>query len=123
MSNNRSWLDQARELLDVSARDLDATTLSRLNRARRRASEASAQRRSRRVWPAAGLATACALLLTLLLSNPRDLPQPQSTLPLTSQTAGATDESEWVSDEDNLDLVQDLEFYAWLDTQDEDVNG
>jgi hypothetical protein len=112
-----AWIRHARALLDESTQALDAATRSRLNRARQ---AALAQRRSR--WrgvgwlPAAGLACSGALLLGLAvwttLRAPHDaMPvAPVAALPV----AAAADA---LASDDSLEFYQDLEFYAWLDAE------
>jgi hypothetical protein len=105
-----SWVEQATGLLDDSARDLDAATLSRLNRARQAALELRRPRRAHPWLLPAGLAGACALLLAVAVWQPRYRAAPAQ-MPATAATADAGD------DEASLEFYQDLEFYAWLDAQ------
>ena len=113
----QNWLAQARTLLDASAESLDAATLSRLNRARQ---QALAQRRAAPRWAfPAGMVSACMLLLALFVWNGRGAPGAESPL---AHNAGAGD-LELVSSEDSLEFYQDLEFYAWLEAQDQDLGS
>lgn len=124
MSNERdrpqTWPAQAKALLDQSVEQLDAATLSRLNRARQ---AALAQRRPRpRQWLLpTGLASACMLLLALLTWHayvPRLAP---SDTPVARTTSSG--DLDLVSGEDSLEFYQDLEFYAWLEAQDQDLGS
>ena len=122
------WTDQARHLLDESAQGIDAAALSRLNRARQAAlATSSARRRHGWVWMPAGLAGACALLVAVGVWHAR---APQ-TLPLVAPSATATvagnapnaEDLDIIASGDNLEMMQDLDFYAWLDAQNQDNNG
>jgi hypothetical protein len=117
-SDSQSWLADVRSRLDESTQALDAATLSRLNRARQ---AALAQPRSRglRAWwlPAAGLATSCALVLAVVAWYPSmRMAGPVAPVhPVTSDAEIAADEG--------IEFYQDLEFYAWLDAEDEESGG
>ncbi|MBS0558164.1 MAG: hypothetical protein JSR27_12190 [Proteobacteria bacterium] len=123
------WTDRAKALLDESVHGLDAATLSRLNRARQAAlAQRGAPRRPGWAWMPAGLATACALLLAVGVWQAR-MPHtatPTATPPSTAATQGASMNAadlDMIASDDNLEMMQDLDFYAWLDAQDQDNNG
>jgi hypothetical protein len=113
------WVTDARALLEQSAQSLDAATLSRLNGARQ---AALAQRRARPRWsgwlPAAGLACSCALLLSVSLWNTH---RPGEAA--VSPHAAASGEADAAAGDDAIELYQDLEFYAWLDAQEQEPDG
>ena len=116
------WLDQSKRLLDDSAAQLDAATLSRLNRARQ---AALGQRRRRvREWLPVGAVAACTMLVALLVAQGHRHPHsgaPELALDARAEAAGDVD---LVSSDDSLEFYQDLEFYAWLDAeQDGDGDG
>jgi hypothetical protein len=101
--------------LRASADGLDAATRSRLNQARQRALDELRPRRRAApwLWPAAATAAVAALAVTLLLGR---LP------PAGGDLAGPLPES--VADLEillpgdapaDLEMMEDLEFYAWLD--------
>jgi len=114
MNDNPRWTPQAKAVLDDSARDLDAATLSRLNRARQ---AALAQRRAPRRWILpAGLASACMLLLAVALW--RVPPTPHASVPAVA-TSGSGVAEDNIADDD--EFYEDLDFYAWLDAQDDDL--
>ncbi len=118
-----AWIDQARTLLDDSARDLDAATLSRLNRARQAALELH-RPRATRVWllPAGLASAACALLLAVAVWQPhRHVDAAKGTM--LPATAAATSDGDAVADEASLEFYQNLEFYAWLDAQNKGGDG
>lgn len=125
-----AWLEQARDLLEAGSEGLDAPTLSRLNRARQ---AAIARRRKplHSAWPwAAGVAAAAACAVALLSLGPRAPYAPTAVLaqaqPPVSPAAPASpapvlasaeSDAELLGADDAADLVQDLDFYAWLDAQ------
>jgi len=117
--NDKEWIDRATALLDRSTEDLDAATLSRLTRARQ---AALAQRRthSRRWVLGAGLAGAAAVLfgVALGLHQRVDTSNVHDVAPLQ-----AGDIDMLTSDDDALDLSENLDFYAWLDAQGGDKSG
>ena len=118
-NDHPAWIDQASELLDDSTRDLDAATLSRLNRARQ---AALAQRRPRpaQVWLLpAGLASACALLLAVAVWQPHRHVETQQPS-IAAGTGAAVDDGD---SEDSAEFYQNLEFYAWLDAQNKGGDG
>ena len=117
--DDEAWIDRAKALLDESAANLDAATLSRLNRARH---AALAQRqRAWRPWAVgAGLAGALAAMLAIGvgLHERVDAPHSHAAAPL-----DAGDIDVLTSDDDTLDLSENLDFYAWLEAQPGDTNG
>ena len=125
------WTSQAKQVLDESAQNLDAATLSRLNRARQSALESARPRRLRSWFVPAGLASACAVLLAVAVVWHRPATAPQSSpdpfLPSAtanfSGNAVAGNDLDLVSSEDSIEFYQDLDFYAWLETQGGDNNG
>ena len=118
------WTQKTKALLDTSALDLDAATLSRLNRARRAALEQRHRPSLRWLLPT-GLASACMLMLALGVWLTRAPQHRDATSAHTSKMAVSLqpDDLDMVSGNDNLDLYQNLEFYAWLDAQDRDGDG
>jgi len=116
-SDPQSWLADVRAHLDDSTQSLDAATLSRLNQARHAA--LAARTRSRRAWwlPAAGLAASCVLVLAVVAWYPvAHLAAPA--MPAHSTAADAE-----IAADDGIEFYQDLEFYAWLDAQEQESGG
>ena len=106
------WTERIRQQLEHSARDLDAATLSRLNQARQTALQAARSPRPRPwLWPAA-CATAGSLALAVAIW-PHVVPP---TVPVPAATTQPEDFTMLAGDE-QLDLYQELDFYAWLDAQ------
>jgi ferric-dicitrate binding protein FerR (iron transport regulator) len=108
-----AWLDQIRTQLDASARDLDAHTLSRLNRARQQALAQIPSRAPRR-WHWLALASAASIALAVALLPTLRPPQPEA-LPVVD---ASVEDFELLTSEESLVLYSDMDFYAWLDTQD-----
>lgn len=108
--------DAAKRLLDESIADLDGATLSRLARARNRALAGGAVRKTflRRPLPMFGLAastlTAVALVLMVLFGPwQRDMQEKDLMADLGILTA-----------EESLEFFEEIEFYQWLATADDD---
>ncbi len=109
-NKDEPWLAKTVQQLDESARDLDAATLSRLNRARQAAlAEVRHKRAGWSMWlPGLVMAMGLTLAIGLMLR------------PATSPSMPAADPAQdfaMLSEADNLDMYEDLEFYAWLDAQ------
>jgi ferric-dicitrate binding protein FerR (iron transport regulator) len=103
--------NKARELFEDSVERLDARTRSKLTQARNRALDEVKQGATRRRWiwaPAGGFALAAVVAVGVVMWPGRTPPQP---------AAAALEDLEIVADSDNLDLLEDVEFYAWLDEQ------
>ncbi|HZP68073.1 MAG TPA: DUF3619 family protein [Rudaea sp.] len=115
------WVDRAKQLLDESAAGLDAATVSRLNRARQAALGSRRRGPLLRFMPAA-LASACALLLAVGTWHRYHVEPGDEAIQALSAAVGkganGTD-IDLVAGDDSLDLYQDLEFYAWLDAQEQ----
>jgi hypothetical protein len=109
--SNNSFEKQAKALFDESVDQLDAATLSKLNRRRHEAlSELHSHRLRWMRWaPAAGVAAA--LVVAVMLALPQT--QIDSGLPVTDMDI--------LLSEDSIEMLEDLEFYAWLDMQEEDI--
>ena len=109
---------QAKKLFDSSVGRIDAATLSRLNQSRHRALEelrgASAQGQWLRWIPVTGVAAA-AIVTVMVMRGPNGVD-------VALQPATATD-LEILLDEDSLEMLEELEFYSWLEAADLDMNG
>ncbi len=97
----------AREAFDESVDKLDAATLSRLNRDRHAA--LAELKRSRVVWtrwaPATGVAAAL-VVAVVLLQTPTGV----------EEVPVAVTDMEILLGEDSIEMLEDLEFYSWIDT-------
>jgi hypothetical protein len=102
---------RSKELFDESVERLDGRTRSKLTQARHAALEELRDGKTR--WhgfrlPAAALATvAVAAVLVVTWTGLNQSAAPGGGLPL--------DDFDIVADSDNLEMLQDVEFYAWLD--------
>jgi hypothetical protein len=101
---------QAKTLFDESVQDLDAATRSRLTQGRHNALAEAASRTGFGRWnqwvPVTGVAAATILAVVLWRGdsqvNELDLP-------------AAVSDFEILLDQDEFELLQDLEFYSWMD--------
>ena len=98
---------EAKTLFDESVDGLDAATLSTLNQSRQRAlAEAHARPTQWLRWvPAAGMAAASLLVVMMIL------PDPASIQPVPAEVA----DMEILLGEDSIEMLEDLEFYEWID--------
>jgi hypothetical protein len=111
------WIGRAKALLDESARNLDGSALSRLNRARQ---AALAEPRSRfRPWVfGAGIAGVAVAVFAVAIGLDHRTGVPAAPLQAADIDVLTSD-----GDDDTLDLSENLDFYAWLDAQPSDKNG
>ncbi len=109
------------ELLRDGTDSLDASTRSRLNRARQAALNEIPNRAKRGLKPAWALAGAAALAI-LVIGVWRTAPQPPdfaTELPaMADVSALPASDLELLMAEENLDMLEDLEFYSWLAAED-----
>lgn len=103
---------RAKELFDQSVQGLDAETRSRLNRGRHEALAHTATRIRHGRWqqwaPAAGVAAAALVAVVILKGRP---PVDELTPLLTAN------DFEILLDEDSFEMLEDLEFYSWIDLE------
>jgi len=109
---------QAKELFDDSVERLDAATLSRLNRGRQEAL-AELDRTSPvgqwvRWMPATGVAAAAVIAVVVWQGVPTEGPLPET---------GSVTDFEILIGDDSLEMLEDLEFYSWIDPSDLATNG
>ncbi len=103
------FADQAKELFDDSVERLDAATLSQLNQRRQAALAAASSEGSRVHWgrwlPAAGVTAAAVVAVVMMQGTPTGVELPPDEV---------TD-FELLLSEDNLEMIEELEFYDWLE--------
>ena len=109
------FVDKARQLFDNSVEQLDASTLSKLNQSRHLALEKARPRRHPvlRWAPAGGLAAAAVVAVVMM----------QGTVVVDTPPAANAADFEILLSEDNLDMLENLEFYSWLDQATDDELG
>lgn len=108
--NDKPLEQQAKTLFDDSVDQLDAATLSRLNRGRQAALAAAKTSRPGQAWtrwaPATGMAAA-AIVAVVMLRGP--LPQDEMAVP-------AMTDFEILVGEESFEMFEELEFYSVLET-------
>jgi len=109
---------QAKELFDNSVEQLDAATLSRLNRDRHAALAELERSKPVGQWvrwvPATGVAAAAVVAVVMWQGATVEGPLP-STGPVT--------DFEILISEDSLEMLEDLEFYSWIEPSELQTNG
>lgn len=110
MAGDSAFAEKAKQLFDESVEGLDGETRSRLNQGRQAALEEL--KTGKPVWvqwaPAAGVAAAAVVAVVLWTGNPpTDVVTPE---------ASASD-FEILLTEDSLEMLEDLEFYSWIELE------
>lgn len=102
---------RAQALFDDSVDRLDAGTLSALNRARHEALDAARGRRSAwRLWaPAVGVTAVVVVAVMLTMPGP------------VAVDAVPPADMDILLGEDSIEMLEELEFYAWMELQEGDV--
>ncbi len=111
-----SLVTRANELFNDSVQNIDGETRSRLNRRRQQALEAAATKPllgTWNVWAPAGAAAAIAMLALVMWSGQE--------LPTNSVAPTAASDFEMLLEQDSLEMLEDLEFYSWMDS--EEIDG
>lgn len=107
-----AFAGQAKKHFDESVENLDAATRSRLNRSRQ-AALAEVRRDGGRwfAWaPAAGVAAAAVVAVMIMTGKP-------PAEPFNPPTANA--DIEILLTEDSFEMLEDLEFYSWIELEEE----
>ena len=117
LPSDRDFEARTKRVFDASVGEIDAATRSRLTQARYRAlEELPTSRAGRSVWrgPFAPVgAIAAAALVAFLVFR-----QPEPAIEPALEVAAAAD-LEILLGEEDLELLEELEFYAWLEAQPE----
>lgn len=107
-AHDERFSERAAALFDTSVQTLDGQSRSRLNRARQKAMSQASRKTPRTYWIPAAASVAVAAIAGAMLWSAEDL-----------DTAyvppAATADFEILLDTDSLELLEDLEFYSWLD--------
>jgi len=114
MSGQEEMEKRTAKLFAESVDGLDAETRSRLNRGRQRALEAAKRRpwfAAPGVWlPAAAAAVAAIAIVTW---NGADAP----TVPAADGAPRVAADLEMLMDDADLEMLEDLEFYSWMEAE------
>lgn len=118
-AGERQFAERAKQRFDSSVERLDAATLSRLNRSRQAALAEAAARGPVVRWstwaPVTGLAAAAAIAAVLIVQPAGvDLPE--------AGDSAATD-FEILLGDDSLEMIEELEFYSWIDLDETGAAG
>jgi class 3 adenylate cyclase len=109
---------RARALFDDSVERLDAETLSRLNQGRQRALQEANVAGPAGQWarwvPAGGLAAAAVVAVIVWQG---------ATVEEAAPAADAAMDFEILLSEDSLDMLEDLEFFSWMDVANLEPGG
>ena len=120
VTTDREFEERAKRLFDESVAALDGGTRSKLTQARYRALEELKPRRQpmwTRALVPAGAAAVVATLTVMLWQGPLSPVDDES-----FNVAAVTD-LEILLSEEELDMIEELEFYAWLEEQVELTEG
>ncbi len=109
------WLAQLRSQLDADARGLDAATASKLNRARQHALDVGLTRR-RSTSGFLRYALAASIAAVLAMNVLVRVPEPTEPMPAVV-AAPVVDDIELLAGTEEFEMIEDLEFYAWLELQ------
>ena len=116
--NDEQFANTAKALFDESVEGLDAATLSKLNRGRQAALAELSTTQGGQVWsrwlPATGVAVA-ALVAVLMLQSPSGTDAPDITDAAAMEFAMDMD---ILLNDDNLEMIEDLEFFSWIEIAD-----
>jgi len=109
---DEAFVEQAKKHFDESVESLDGATRSRLNQGRQAAlAELGTGSRQWVQWaPAAGVAAAAVVAVVLWTGSP---PLDELTPPT------ASTDIEILLTEDSFEMLEDLEFYSWIDLEEE----
>jgi hypothetical protein len=109
---------QAKSMFDESVDSLDAATLSRLNRSRQAALAELDRTRLAGRWarwvPATGLVAAAVVAVVVWQGNTVDVTLPAN---------GSVADFELLLGEDSLEMIEDLEFYSWIEPSEFESGG
>jgi hypothetical protein len=112
-SQDDAFLQSAAGVFDDSVENLDAATRSRLNQGRQQALAVSDRSALlRKGWIPLGAAAALGLL-AIGMWNGRQLPEVFDVADFATPTMAS--DFEILLDEEELEMLEDLEFYSWID--------
>ena len=109
---DQAFVTKAKEVFDWSVQGLDAEAQSRLNRGRHEALAHAVSGFSQGQWlrwaPATGVAAAAVVAVAVLTNRP---PVEELTPPATAS------DFEILLDEESFEMLEELEFYSWIDLE------
>jgi hypothetical protein len=117
--NDDDFARAARDRLTQDAAQLDDTARRALRLARHRALDAGSARRFAGWMPIAASAAAIALVSVLAI---RMAPRPAVVPQLVESNGDVIADIELLAEGEDLALLEELEFYAWLSEADEDLS-
>lgn len=112
-AHEEGWMPAVKAHLDNQVRQLDGHTASRLNRARHTAIDQALDSRHHRRWQRPLYALASCAAVALALSLFWRVPEP----PMPVAAVQVVDDFELLAGAEELELIENLEFYAWLEQQ------
>ena len=114
--DNEDFAIEAKDAFDDSVERLDAAALSRLNQGRHAALEKLASDSSKPAWvrwaPAGGVATV-AIVTMIVMRGPE----------VENMPIEVVSDFEILLQDESLEMLENLEFYSWMDDVDLDANG
>ena len=114
-ANRDAFTEKSKALFNDSVERLDGAALSRLNQGRQRALAELDRAAPHGPWlrwvPVTGVAVV-ALIAVMVINQPAQVDEPIT----------ATD-FEMLIEHEELELLEDLEFYTWLELADAEANG
>jgi hypothetical protein len=117
-NDDKAFADKSKDLFDDSVERLDAATLSRLNQGRQAALAEIAGAKTARPWvrwmPATGMAAAAVIAVVVLRG-----PGTTGTETL-YEIDGQVADFEILIGDDEFEMLEELEFYSWLDNAEND---
>lgn len=108
--DEEQFVKEIKAQLDRQAESLDSRTLTRLRQARA-AAQAEGAKRGWRWQPAAAFASVAVLAAAIWIAMPAGHDG--------TPRLAALDDLELLATNDDLELYEEIEFYQWLETQDE----
>ena len=121
MPGDEEVASHARTIFRTSCEQTDSYHTLRLGLARRKAVNAGSAHRALKVWgPLAGAAACCALVAGVVLLHPVGRLQPSSPIAAAvpaGSSPGDADEAIPEVGSNQMEVVQDLDFYRWLAAQ------